>query len=121
MEQRARRRSTAGKTGRAAPNSGRKNVGKNAFKNAYKRRRCLIPADGFYEWKLNPDGKSKQPMYIRLKGGEPFALAGLWEYWADDKGNELRTADPQCCPSSEPWLRTLTSPTPFTAGAASLS
>ena len=65
---------------------------KNAFKNAYKRRRCLIPADGFYEWKLNPDAKTKQPMYIRLRGGKPFALAGLWEYWADDKGNEIRSA-----------------------------
>ena len=65
---------------------------KNAFKNAYKRRRCLIPADGFYEWKLNADGKTKQPMYIRLKGGMPFALGGLWEYWADDKGNEMRSA-----------------------------
>ena len=65
---------------------------KNAFKNAYKRRRCLIPADGFYEWKLNPDGKTKQPMYIRLKGHKPFALGGLWEYWADDQGNEIRSA-----------------------------
>jgi putative SOS response-associated peptidase YedK len=65
---------------------------KNAFKNAYKRRRCLIPADGFYEWKLNPDGKTKQPMYIRRKDAKPFALAGLWEYWADDQGNEIRSA-----------------------------
>jgi putative SOS response-associated peptidase YedK len=64
----------------------------NAFKNAYKRRRCLIPADGFYEWKLNADGKTKQPMYIRLRGGKPFAFGGLWEQWHDDKGNELRTA-----------------------------
>src|SRR5213082_2711594 len=38
---------------------------KNAFKKAYQRRRCLIPADGFYEWKLNADGKTKQPMYVR--------------------------------------------------------
>jgi putative SOS response-associated peptidase YedK len=65
---------------------------KNAFKNAYRRRRCLIPADGFYEWKLNPDGKSKQPMYVRLKSRRPFALAGLWENWQDAKGNELRSA-----------------------------
>jgi putative SOS response-associated peptidase YedK len=64
----------------------------NAFKNAYKRRRCLIPADGFYEWKLNADGKTKQPMYVRLKDGKPFALAGLWESWQDDKGNEMRSA-----------------------------
>src|SRR5437016_353036 len=47
----------------------------NAFKNAYKRRRCLVPADGFYEWKKNLDGKTKQPMYVRLKDGRPFALA----------------------------------------------
>ncbi len=65
---------------------------KNTFKNAYKRRRCLVPADGFYEWKLNPDGKTKQPMYIRLKGGKTFALAGLWDHWADDAGNEIRSA-----------------------------
>lgn len=65
---------------------------KNAFKKAYQRRRCLIPADGFYEWKLNPDGRTKQPTYIRLKGGAPFALAGLWEHWQDAQGNELRSA-----------------------------
>jgi putative SOS response-associated peptidase YedK len=65
---------------------------KNAFKKAYQRRRCAIPADGFYEWKLNPDGKTKQPVYVRLKGGKPFALAGLWEHWHDAKGNELRSA-----------------------------
>src|SRR5688500_14165624 len=40
---------------------------KNSFKNAYRRRRALIPADGFYEWKLQPDGKTKQPFYIRMK------------------------------------------------------
>lgn len=65
---------------------------KNSFKHAYRRRRCLIPADGFYEWKLNPDGKTKQPMYIRLKDGEPFALAGLWETWHGKDGEEIRSA-----------------------------
>ena len=65
---------------------------KNSFKNAYRRRRCLIPADGFYEWKLNADGKTKQPMYIRLRSGRPFPLAGLWEVWQDDAGNEVRSA-----------------------------
>ena len=65
---------------------------RNAFKNAYRRRRCLIPADGFYEWKLNPDGKTKQPTYIRMKGHKPFAMAGLWEQWQDEKGNELKSA-----------------------------
>lgn len=53
---------------------------KPSFKNAYKRRRCLILADGFYEWKKEGD-KTKTPMYIRLASGEPFAFAGLWEMW----------------------------------------
>ena len=52
---------------------------KPSFKNAYKRRRCLVLSDGFYEWKKMNGGKT--PMYIRLASGEPFALAGLWELW----------------------------------------
>jgi putative SOS response-associated peptidase YedK len=54
---------------------------KPAFRSAFKNRRCLIPADGFYEWRKDPGGKSKTPMYVRLKSGEPFAFAGLWEAW----------------------------------------
>jgi putative SOS response-associated peptidase YedK len=65
---------------------------RNAFKNAYRRRRCVVPADGFYEWKPTGDGKTRQPMYVRRKDGQPFGLAGLWETWQDDKGNELRSA-----------------------------
>ncbi|NJN96275.1 MAG: SOS response-associated peptidase [Anaerolineales bacterium] len=53
---------------------------KPSFKNAYKRRRCLVLADGFYEWKKEGDG-AKTPMYIRLASGDPFAFAGLWEIW----------------------------------------
>jgi len=49
------------------------------FRVAFHRRRCLIPADGFYEWKQ--EGGRKQPVYIRMKDGEPFAFAGLWEHW----------------------------------------
>jgi putative SOS response-associated peptidase YedK len=64
---------------------------KPSFRNAYKRRRCLILSDGFYEWKQNPDLKSKQPMYIRLKGGKPFAFAGLWELWNAPDGSEVRS------------------------------
>ena len=58
---------------------------KPAFRGALKRRRCLIPADGFYEWRKEPDG-SKTPIYIRLKSHEPFAFAGLWEDWHDPTG-----------------------------------
>lgn len=63
---------------------------KNSFKNAYKRRRCLIPADGFYEWQRTKGGK--QPMLAHLKNGEPFAFAGLWERWHGPDGEEIRSA-----------------------------
>jgi putative SOS response-associated peptidase YedK len=53
---------------------------KPAFRTAFKRRRCLIPVDGFYEWKKT-EGKTKQPYYIRLSKEGPFAFAGLWEHW----------------------------------------
>lgn len=52
---------------------------KPSFRNAFKKRRCLIPADGFYEWK-GPKGQ-KQPMLITLPESKPFAFAGLWETW----------------------------------------
>ena len=52
---------------------------KPSFRSAFKSRRCLVPTDGFYEWqRLN---KRKQPHYIRMGDGEPFAFAGLWERW----------------------------------------
>ena len=56
---------------------------KPSLRNAFKKRRCLIPADGFYEWKGTKG--AKQPVYITLPDGEPFGFAGLWEIW-DDKG-----------------------------------
>ena len=63
---------------------------KPAFRAAMKRRRCLIPADGFYEWQAV--GGRKQPFYVRAKSGEPFAFAGLWETWTGPNGEELETA-----------------------------
>lgn len=54
---------------------------KPTFRDAFKRRRCLIPASGFYEWKKQ--GATKQPYVLRLRSGEPFALAGLWSSWSD--------------------------------------
>lgn len=63
---------------------------KPAFRNAMKRRRCLFPADGFYEWKV--EGGRKQPYFARRKGGGPMAFAGLWETWTGPNGEEMETA-----------------------------
>lgn len=52
---------------------------KPSFRKAFKQQRCLVLADGFYEWKR--EGKTKQPYYIRFKDGRLFAFAGLWERW----------------------------------------
>jgi putative SOS response-associated peptidase YedK len=59
---------------------------KPAFRDAFKRRRCLLPANGFYEWK--PLDKGKQPYLVRLPGASPFALAGLWSSWVDRENPE---------------------------------
>ena len=57
---------------------------KNAYKRPFARRRCIVPADGFYEWKKIEGQKRKQPMYMSRVDGEPFAFAGLWEVWKDE-------------------------------------
>jgi putative SOS response-associated peptidase YedK len=64
-----------------------------AYRESFLQRRCLIPADGFYEWAEAASGrKAKQPMYVRLRTGEPFAFAGLWDEWTPPAGGEpLRT------------------------------
>ncbi|MBE9137894.1 SOS response-associated peptidase [Nodosilinea sp. LEGE 07088] len=65
---------------------------KPSFRAAFKRRRCLILADGFYEWQAQANRKTKQPYYIFLNGHQPFAFAGLWEHWSDPvSGGELET------------------------------
>lgn len=61
---------------------------KPSFREAFRRRRCLLPASGFYEWKL--EGRLKQPYYIHPAAGELFALAGLWERW-EGPGGPLET------------------------------
>jgi putative SOS response-associated peptidase YedK len=62
---------------------------KPAFRQAVRRRRCLIVADGFYEWQKTPHGKV--PWYIHLAGGGPFAMAGLWESWRREGADSLET------------------------------
>jgi putative SOS response-associated peptidase YedK len=58
---------------------------KPAFRNAFKQRRCLILADGFYEWQKGAKNTPKQPFHIRRADGEPFAFAGLWEHWTGEE------------------------------------
>jgi len=62
---------------------------KPSYRNAFQKRRCLIPADGFYEWQ--PQGQTKQPFYFSDPHGHVLALAGLWESWRAPDGGLLRT------------------------------
>jgi putative SOS response-associated peptidase YedK len=65
---------------------------KPAFRNAFRRRRCLVLADGYYEWQRS--GAGKQPYYIAFQDGEPFGMAGLWEKWRDAATGEALES---CC------------------------
>ena len=62
---------------------------KPSFRTALRKQRCLIPADGYYEWRK--DSAVKIPVYFTLKSGEPFAMAGLYEQWLSPEGEEIRT------------------------------
>jgi putative SOS response-associated peptidase YedK len=62
---------------------------KPAFRRLFERKRCMIPADGFYEWKQMDRGK--QPMRITMRDGEPFAFAGLFDTWTSPNGQKLHT------------------------------
>jgi putative SOS response-associated peptidase YedK len=62
---------------------------KPAFRAAFRRRRCLVPADGFFEWKKT--GTGKQPWFIARKDGKPMALAGLWEHWESPDGSVIES------------------------------
>lgn len=72
---------------------------KPAYRGPFARRRCLILADGFYEWKQLEKGK--QPHYIRLASGEPFAFAGLWDHWTSPEGDERLTCTIITCEPNE--------------------
>ena len=82
---------------------------KPAFRAAFKYRRCLIPADGFYEWKKEADGK--QPYRIRRKDNAPFAFAGLWEQWSDEDNQKLESFTIITCDAAD-WVEDLHSRMP---------
>jgi putative SOS response-associated peptidase YedK len=62
---------------------------KPAFREAFQNRRCLVPADGFYEWKRT--GRSKQPIHISMQDDSLFAFAGIWDRWKDAGGKAIET------------------------------
>ncbi len=64
---------------------------KPSFRGGFKYKRCLIIADGFYEWKVDPGSKTKTPHYIYMKDRHPFAIAGLWDEWHSPDGGSLKT------------------------------
>jgi putative SOS response-associated peptidase YedK len=75
---------------------------KPAFRNAFSRRRCLILADGFYEWKKDKLKKSGSiPYFFHLNGRKPFAFAGLWELWKSSDGQDIRTCTIITCAANE--------------------
>jgi putative SOS response-associated peptidase YedK len=64
---------------------------KPSFRGGFKYKRCLILADGFYEWKAQEGAKTKTPYFIHMKDHKPFAFAGLWDEWNSPTGDPLRT------------------------------
>jgi putative SOS response-associated peptidase YedK len=74
-------------------------VDKPAYRAAFRKRRCLVPVTGFYEWK--PEGRYKQPYLFRLAGEPLFALGGLWEHWTSPAGDEVQTFTIITTPASE--------------------
>jgi putative SOS response-associated peptidase YedK len=76
---------------------------KPAFRSAFLKRRCLILADGFYEWERTARGRggARAPFYIQMDSGEPFTFAGLWETWRAPEGQEVRTCTIVTCAANE--------------------
>ncbi len=64
---------------------------KPSFRGSFKYKRCLILADGFYEWKTSDNKKTKTPYFIHMKDRKPFAFAGLWDSWESSDGSSIKT------------------------------
>jgi len=70
------------------------------FREAYRRRRCILPVDGFYEWLATKDG-TKQPYAIAMQDGSPFGIAAVWENWKNPDGEWVRTFAVLTTPANE--------------------
>ncbi len=64
---------------------------KPAYKGPFKKKRCLVLATGYYEWKKEAGSKRKIPYFIRLKSQKPFTFAGLWDNWTDENGKDVQS------------------------------
>ena len=62
-----------------------------AYRSAFRHRRCLVVADGWFEWETRPDSKRKQPWFITLRDHEPMAFAGLWDRWHSPEGTDVES------------------------------
>ena len=74
---------------------------KPSFRGSFKYKRCLVPADGFYEWKAQTEGNTKIPYFIFMKDRRSFAFAGLWDEWHSPDGGRLRTCTIITCEPNE--------------------
>jgi len=74
---------------------------KPSFRNAVQRRRCLILANGFYEWQRGQGKSASSPFYFQRKDRKPVAFAGLWEFWRSPEGEELRTSTIITCAANQ--------------------
>lgn len=74
---------------------------KPSFRGSFKYKRCLVPADGFYEWKAQTEGNTKIPYFIFMKDRRSFAFAGLWDEWYSPDGGRLRTCTIITCEPNE--------------------
>ncbi len=73
---------------------------KPSFRSAFKRKRCLVPADGFYEWQAVEGRRTKQPYLVTMADGTPLSFAGLWETWHAPDGETLRSCTIITCPAN---------------------
>lgn len=90
---------------------------KPAFRNAFRKRRCVVLADGFYEWQKRPDGK--RPLWIRTRDEQPFAFAGLWERW--DRGADPIESCTILTRDASPFMRDIHHRMPVVLDAAAVN
>ncbi len=80
---------------------------KPTYREPFKRRRCIIPASGFYEWRVEPGSKGKQPYHFRRADGEPMSFAGLWDRWQKGDAEPIESSRSSSAPLPRPSRHTM--------------